>query len=286
MLCEIPQCPSPMSHNPPFCNKNVLTLLLQSGALWDIWLIHNGICEMGRFSASWVLWEHTETSTNQSVSMTFGLRRDSLAWSRSRYGIANGIWRSLCILYYAIYITLQWRRMSAIASQIAGKFIFFSTVYNKASITKISKLRITGSIWKETTCDWWFPAQRWHKGPVLLETIPYSNVHGANRGPTWVLSAPDGPYVGPMNLAIRDAMPSSYTISQRSNNSSPKCLHREVFLMIYEIPNGQIFPYMNMEMKIPWLHSNNQNGTKWTAHTNPWISVHRSLIKLSLFKVD
>ena len=34
--------------------------------------------------------------------------------------------------------------------------------------------------------------------------IPDSNVHGANMGPTWVLSAPDGPHVGPMNLAIRD----------------------------------------------------------------------------------
>ena len=31
-----------------------------------------------------------------------------------------------------------------------------------------------------------------------------SKVHGANMGPTWVLSAPDGPHVGPMNLAIRD----------------------------------------------------------------------------------
>ena len=28
---------------------------------------------------------------------------------------------------------------------------------------------------------------------------PDSNVHGANMGPTWVLSAPDGPRVGPMN---------------------------------------------------------------------------------------
>ena len=34
--------------------------------------------------------------------------------------------------------------------------------------------------------------------------IPDSKVHGANMGPTWVLSAPDGPHVGPMNLAIRD----------------------------------------------------------------------------------
>ena len=30
-----------------------------------------------------------------------------------------------------------------------------------------------------------------------------SKVHGANTGPTWVLSAPCGPHVRPMNLAIR-----------------------------------------------------------------------------------
>ena len=32
---------------------------------------------------------------------------------------------------------------------------------------------------------------------------PDYKVHGTNMGPTWVLSAPDGPHVGPMNLAIR-----------------------------------------------------------------------------------
>ena len=31
-----------------------------------------------------------------------------------------------------------------------------------------------------------------------------SKVHGASMGPTWVLSFPDGPYVGPMYLAIRE----------------------------------------------------------------------------------
>ena len=30
-----------------------------------------------------------------------------------------------------------------------------------------------------------------------------AKVHGANMGPTWDLSAPDGPHVGPMNLAVR-----------------------------------------------------------------------------------
>ena len=37
----------------------------------------------------------------------------------------------------------------------------------------------------------------------LLVQSPDSKVHGANMGPTWVLSAPDGPHFGPMNLAIR-----------------------------------------------------------------------------------
>ena len=32
--------------------------------------------------------------------------------------------------------------------------------------------------------------------------FPDSKVHGAIIGPTWVLSSPGGPHVGPMNLAI------------------------------------------------------------------------------------
>ena len=38
----------------------------------------------------------------------------------------------------------------------------------------------------------------------FLIIVPYSKmIHGANMGPTWVLSAPVGPHAGPMNLAIR-----------------------------------------------------------------------------------
>ena len=39
---------------------------------------------------------------------------------------------------------------------------------------------------------------------VFHHHIPNSKVHGANMGPTWGLSAPDGPHFGPMKLAIRD----------------------------------------------------------------------------------
>ena len=38
---------------------------------------------------------------------------------------------------------------------------------------------------------------------TITDYFPDSKVHGANMGPTLVLSAPDGPHVGPMNLAIR-----------------------------------------------------------------------------------
>ena len=40
---------------------------------------------------------------------------------------------------------------------------------------------------------------------VLIEELmncPDRKVHGAKMGPTWVLSAPGGPHVGPMNFAI------------------------------------------------------------------------------------
>ena len=49
----------------------------------------------------------------------------------------------------------------------------------------------------------------WRKHTITIHTSlpgsnPDSNVHGANMGPTWVLSAPDGPHVGHMKLAIRE----------------------------------------------------------------------------------
>ena len=40
----------------------------------------------------------------------------------------------------------------------------------------------------------------------VLHYNPDNKVPGANMGPTWVLSAPDGPHVGPMNLVIREVI--------------------------------------------------------------------------------
>ena len=39
-----------------------------------------------------------------------------------------------------------------------------------------------------------------------IDKNPDSKVYGANMGPTWALSAPDGLHVGPMNLASREML--------------------------------------------------------------------------------
>ena len=54
----------------------------------------------------------------------------------------------------------------------------------------------------------------------LLRYSPDSKVHGANMGPTWVLSAPDGPQVGPMNLAGLSLPPKLI----RNSNLAKSCL--------------------------------------------------------------
>ena len=38
-----------------------------------------------------------------------------------------------------------------------------------------------------------------------MQANPDSKFHVAKMGPIWVLSAPGGPHVGPMKLAIRDS---------------------------------------------------------------------------------
>ena len=60
--------------------------------------------------------------------------------------------------------------------------------------------------------SWQWLEMTWHSWDINVMRLPCSynypdsKVHGANMGPTWVLSAPGGPHVGPMNLAIREML--------------------------------------------------------------------------------
>ena len=66
---------------------------------------------------------------------------------------------------------------------------------------------------------------------------PDSKVHWANMGPTWVLSAPDAPLVGPINLAIRD--PIAYLSWQNEIDLEQPCCWNVYWEVISSVSHWQ-----------------------------------------------
>ena len=82
----------------------------------------------------------------------------------------------------------------------------------KVKIIIIRKLRLWVIVYfKESYCSFFISIIiyyismnliKWRTFPLITISNPDSKVHGVNMGPTRVLSAPGGPHVGPMHLAI------------------------------------------------------------------------------------
>ena len=67
---------------------------------------------------------------------------------------------------------------------------------------------------------------------------PDIKVHGVNMGTTWVLSAPDGPHVGPINLATREGSLSVIETPGRRERLvifQHCCRSRHIYIYIYTI---------------------------------------------------
>ena len=123
-----------------------------------------------------------------------------------------------------------------------GPVIWSCCIFSVVSVNMLLK--------KRTNCRW-FVTQSFSCVATLMiayadteRIIPDNKVHGTNMGPTWVLSAPAGPHVGPMNLAIRDVRspilyPSCIQIWMwgcvRRRNSVPHCnvIQTIGLLMVY-----------------------------------------------------
>ena len=96
---------------------------------------------------------------------------------------------------------------------------------------------------------------------MLMRTVPDSQVHGANMAPVWVLSAPDGPHVGPMNLAIRGGF--------------PKCLGSNIYLgrhvlhsqapLLYTFYNPNIQRLVLQQSPVPCLWQTTVTSQSWTG---------------------
>ena len=54
---------------------------------------------------------------------------------------------------------------------------------------------------------------------VIVIAVPDGKVHGANMGSNWVLLAPDGPHVGPINFALWGNI--TYAFSHLVSPASP-----------------------------------------------------------------
>ena len=94
----------------------------------------------------------------------------------------------------------------------------------------------------------------WRNTHLSIRSVTHSKVYGAIMGSTWVLSAPDGLHVGPMNLAIRGVPGSCITTAVWRCSKSPKTLkkvsrirlfsYKSIFLYVkssHEINRGELF---------------------------------------------
>ena len=139
------------------------------------------------------------------------------------------IYTTGALLYFAV-VTSWWRQQietfSALLALCAGNSPVTGEFVSQRPVTRnfdvffdlLLNQRLSKQSW-----GWWFetPSRslcgycnditRIYRDPLVVYPLALGNrmhdsqdskVYGANMGPTRVLSAPDGPHVGPMNLAI------------------------------------------------------------------------------------
>ena len=90
-------------------------------------------------------------------------------------------------------------KLVSIDTSIYIGIAMYDFMYPSMLISPVARLVLITKIVEMTLC-------RIESDHALQFTFPDSKVHGANMEPTWVLSDPDGPHFGPMNLAIRVCM--------------------------------------------------------------------------------
>ena len=130
----------------------------------------------------------------------------------SRHSWVRSPWYYACY-HYIIHVT---------SLILKNKPIYYQEKTNKWPALKLTKPYLFKCIWPIET-EWciyssvkyalifphnsllpiWCKSIIWTNGGLSLIGLPDSKVHWANMGPTWVLLAPAGPHVGPMNLAMR-----------------------------------------------------------------------------------
>ena len=104
---------------------------------------------------------------------------------------------------------------------------------------------------------------------VAVQNDPDSKVHWANMGPTWVLSTPDGPHVGPINLAIRG--------ENEMLNSVVRAAFLSRHMAAIPIPDKTSYHqiWQSRDDVIKWKHFPRYCPFVWGIHRSPVNSSHK-----------
>ena len=92
---------------------------------------------------------------------------------------------------------LSWYDVLLCCLSMQDFFLEVQIEFNFAKTSSVNCFAVSGMIGKSAVHPETY---------YCMHNIPDSKVHGTNIGLTWVMSAPDGPHVGPMKLAIRNTI--------------------------------------------------------------------------------
>ena len=96
----------------------------------------------------------------------------------------------------------------------------------------------------KSCCSKPYPIKPYIKMANFTDPGPDNKVHGANMGPTWVLSVPDGPHVGPTNLAMRTTYPAEFYEYLKNwhiwSQLKPQWWHFHCFCRWASLPEAQM----------------------------------------------
>ena len=122
---------------------------------------------------------------------------------------------------------------------------------------------------------------------LWIQRFPDSKVHGTNMGTTWALPTPDGPHVGPMNLAIRYVSCRAASFVMQCVISwyvGPLCDGIQLYMWPecgYYYQQSQswpkFFPQASLSFENSWTHV---NGFIKNGHRDPAQSCHGSCINI------
>ena len=154
----------------------------------------------------------------------------------------------LALMSYAWRHVMKWHKLLSRQCRAGDKLISFPRSWSKLESRGFETSRHLVVI--RLTAEW-------------IEALQDSKVHGVNMGPTWVLSAPDWPHVGPINLAIRAGYHCVY--------SCPNSAGRQAE---WQIQSLTLFPYWFPLQLMIWhafllIYSTRPMWSPGTSHVNP-----------------